>query len=203
MDIKIFEQAKQYALERLERELPPSLHYHSLAHTHDDVVPAAVRLAEREGVKGEALLLLLTAAWFHDIGFVEQSAGHEAIGSRIAAQVLPGFGYTATEIEEVRRAIMATALPQSPTTLLEQILADADLDVLGREDFLVRNNDLRQELALLGKVFTDEQWYSGQIEFMEKHQYFTASARLLREAGKAENISRFKHARQALTKDRG
>ncbi len=40
-----FERARQYALERLERELPASLTYHCLAHTQDDVVPAVERLA--------------------------------------------------------------------------------------------------------------------------------------------------------------
>ena len=45
MDQPDFKRARQYALERLERELPPTLIYHSLAHTRDDVVPAAERLA--------------------------------------------------------------------------------------------------------------------------------------------------------------
>lgn len=36
-----FEQAVQYALGRLERELSLKLCYHSLEHTRDDVVPAS------------------------------------------------------------------------------------------------------------------------------------------------------------------
>ena len=200
MNPQNFEQARQYALQRLERELSPRLRYHGIMHTRDEVVPVAEMLAGLEGIQGELLYLLLTAAWFHDLGYVEQPVHHELIGARIAMEVLPGLGYTQEQVEVVRWAILATALPQSPATHLEQLLADADLDVLGRADFMSRNNDLRQELALLGKEFTDEEWYTRQIKFVEAHQYFSASARALRDAGKAESITTLKQALDALTK---
>jgi uncharacterized protein len=65
------ERARVYALERLSRELSPRLTYHSLAHSQQDVVPAVERLTLSEGVAGRDLLLLLTAAYFHDVGHVE------------------------------------------------------------------------------------------------------------------------------------
>ena len=77
-----FQHAKQYALHRLERELSPNLLYHGIAHTRDDVVLAVKLLANMEGIHGDSLSLLLTAAWFHDLGFVEQPQYHELI-SRI------------------------------------------------------------------------------------------------------------------------
>ena len=199
MNSQIFEQARRYAIHRLEHELSPALLYHGIAHTRDEVVPAVERLAGLEGIQGESLSLLLTAAWFHDIGYVEQATHHELIGARIAVQVLPSFGYTDGEVEVVRWAILATALPQSPTSLLEEILADADLDVLGREDFMQRNQDLRAELALLGKEFTDTEWYTRQIQFVEQHQYFTASARSSRDMQKSLNIAVLKNRRKELT----
>jgi hypothetical protein len=52
-----------------------------------------------------------------------------------------------------------------------------------------RNRDLRMELAFLGTEFTDEQWYSGQLKFLEGHKYFTASARALMDTQKQLNIS--------------
>ena len=188
MDQPDFERAKRYALERLEQELLPIMLYHSVAHTRDDVVPAAERLAALEGVDGEPLLLLRTAAYYHDLGHVEQYTNHEAIGARIAAEVLPHLGYSAAHIQVISDIIMATKLPQSPRTLLEEIMADADLDILGRDDFLARNQDLRAERAALGMPTTDEEWYSGQLEFIQTHRYFTAAARSLRDAKKQQNI---------------
>src|SRR3989338_10064542 len=112
MNAQIFEQSKQYALHRLESELSPDLHYHGITHTRNDVVPAAETLADMEGMQGESLYLLLTAAWFHDLGYIEQPLHHELISARIAGEVLPGFGYTSEQVEIVRWAILATALPQ-------------------------------------------------------------------------------------------
>jgi uncharacterized protein len=184
-----FERAKHYALERLERELPSTLCYHTLAHTRDDVVLAAERLAAMEEVTGEELLLLRAAAYLHDLGFIVQHADHEAISARIACEVLPGFGYSPTQIKVITGIIMATQLPQSPRNLLEEILADADLDVLGRDDFWERNQTLRAELAAIGKPMTDEQWFSEQCKFIQGHRYWTVAARTLRDARKQENVA--------------
>ena len=189
MDAKNFEQARQYVLQRLEQELSPNLLYHGIAHTRDDVVPAVETFATMEVVKGEEWFLLLTAAWFHDLGFIEVRVGHEVVGARIASEVLPGFGYSEEQIQIVKGIIMATVVPQSPLTILERIMADADLDVLGRDDFMLRNSNLRREQAFFGQEFTDPQWFSGQLKFVESHIYFTASARALRDAGQVKNVA--------------
>ena len=183
-----FEQARRYALGRLECELAPILTYHSLAHTRDEVVPAAERLATMEGIAGDSLLLLRTAAVFHDIGFIDRQNGHEAASAQIAQQVLPQFGYSPPQIETIRGIILATELGHVPATHLEQILADADLDVLGRQEYTPRSQDLRDELAALGQSFSDLDWYEGQMALLETHRYFTAGARALRDAGKKRNL---------------
>ena len=187
-----FELAKQYALQRLEHELSANLIYHGISHTRDDVVPAVEKLAFMEGVHGESMSLLLTAAWFHDLGYVEQARHHELISARMAVQALPGFGYTPKQVEVVRWAILATALPQSPQNLLEEILTDADLDVLGRDDFMQSNDRLRRELLTFGQRFSDIEWFTRQLKFVESHTYFTASSHSLRDAGQLANIQQLK-----------
>jgi uncharacterized protein len=183
-----FDAAKQYALGRLERDLSPALCYHSIAHTRDDVALAAERLAAAEGVTGEILLLLRTAAYYHDIGFVERREDHEVVGARMAAEILPRFGYDPAQIVQIIGMIMATRLPQSPQTQAQQILADADLDVLGRDDFLTVNHHLRVELARGGMPASDADWYRVQLRFLRGHRYWTPSARSLRDAQKERNI---------------
>ena len=184
-----FASARAYALARLERELSPLLCYHSVMHTRDDVVVAVERLAAQEGVAGEALLLLLTAAYFHDLGFVEQREQHELIGARVAAEALPRFGYRPDQIALIKGMILATRLPQTPHTHLECILADADLDVCGRNDFLALNRWLRAELVAAGNAASDREWYSGQISFLWAHRYWTAAARAMRDKVKRANIA--------------
>ena len=184
-----FERAKCYALERLQRELSTRLCYHSYDHTCYEVVPAVERLAAMEGVQGEALLLLRTAAYYHDIGFVEQGVEHEAAGVCIAAEVLPQCGYSRIQVQAISGMIMATRIPQTPRNLLEQLMADADLDVLGRTDCESRSNLLRAEMAALGQSMDDAQWYEHQIRFFRHHCYWTTSAGHLRNLQKQYNFA--------------
>jgi len=183
-----FASAQAYALQRLQDELPPELTYHSLQHTRDDVVPATERLAAMENVTATDLMLLLTAAYFHDIGFVIRRDEHEAESMRIAAAILPTFGYDAAQIEIINAMIQATRLPQLPRHHLDEILADADLDSLGRQDFWARSLALRLELSHFGEKISDREWYQRQIRFLGAHHYFTASARGLRDAQKQRNL---------------
>jgi uncharacterized protein len=187
-----FEGARAYALMRLASELPETVRYHSLQHTRDDVVPAAERLAHAEGVNGEDLLLLRTAAYFHDLGFVVRREEHELAGVEIAKHVLPAFGYTPEQIEKISRMIMATRIPQSPTTLLEQILADADLDTLGSDHFWRQSENLRAESEAFDGPMSDVEWYITQVTFIENHHYWTASARALREPRKQEHLAQLR-----------
>jgi uncharacterized protein len=183
--------AVAYALNRLD-ELTPNHFYHSLAHTRDIVVPAVERLSAMEGVTGIDLTLVKTAAFFHDIGFVRQYQDHEAVSVQIAMEVLPGFGYNSSQVRIVSGIIIATRLPQTPKTHLEEIMADADMDILGREDFWDFNQSLHAELAAFGFPLANLAWYRSQLEFMQNHQYFTKSALALRGRGKQQNLDKLK-----------
>ncbi|MEZ4827041.1 MAG: HD domain-containing protein [Bacteroidia bacterium] len=129
---------------KLKDELPESLTYHGIHHTMD-VLDAAVEIGESEGIQGEELILLKTAALYHDSGFTKTYQGHEAEGCDIAKEYLPRFGYSSEQIEKICGMIMATRIPQTPCNLLEKILCDADLYYLGRNDFYPVGNSLFQE----------------------------------------------------------
>ena len=180
--------AVAYALDRLAAELPNQYTYHNLFHTQEDVLPAAERLAHESGVNPADVALLRVAAAFHAIGYIHGPENHELRGMRIVAQILPGFGFDDGEIETIKGMILATRLPQTPHTLLEQILADADLDALGRDDFFDRNAALHQEISYPEQLGDLRSWYLGQLDFLRAHRYFTEAARQLRQAGKQRNI---------------
>lgn len=77
---------------------------------------------------------------------------------------------------------------QSPRAPLEAIIADADLDVLGRIAFPVRNQRLRRKLDEFGSSVSDGEWYAQQIAFLKEHRYFTPTARRLHDAQKARSL---------------
>jgi len=193
-----WEGVKAYALARLKQELPPELRYHSIRHTRDDVLPAVERLARLDGVGGEELQLLRTAVLYHDMGYMERYTNNEPVGARIARETLPDFGYSPAQIEAIARMIMATQIPQTPQNDLEALMCDADLDSLGRDDFLETSHNLYAELVARGASITLKAWYQQQLDFLSNHTYFTEISRKLRDAGKQKNIRRLKTLLKAI-----
>lgn len=187
-----FEAAYNYMSGRLRAELPGNLYYHGPRHTLDDVLPAAKRLAQLAGLVEEDSLLLQTAALYHDIGYCQQYAHNEPIAARIAVETLAGFGYSASQIEAIQTIILATQVPQQPHSLLEELMCDADLDGLGRDDFYMISFSLRQELIEHGKDIPLRDWFIQQLTFLQTHRYFSPAARQLRDEGKQQHIHEIK-----------
>lgn len=195
-----FNLAKEYVLGRLTEELSPDLTYHSLTHTRDDVLPAARRLGQLSGINGETLLLLETAALYHDTGFLRQYHDHETASIAIARETLPDFGYTPAQIELIVGLIAATRMPQQPRTPLQQLMCDADLDLLGREDFMRLNRELLKEVRLYsGRDIAEHEWLTEQLQFLQSHHFFSPAAIASRSAGKAKNVEKMRRSLEELT----
>lgn len=182
--------AKQFILAKLRTELAGTLHYHGLHHTRD-VLKMAVEIATSEGIRGRDLKLVKTAALFHDAGFVKNKHnGHEHEGCLMVRAALPGFGYTASDIETICGMIMATKIPQSPQNLLEQIICDADLDYLGREDFHRVGNSLFEELKLYHLIGDERAWNRLQVSFLSAHRFHTRTNKTLRDPVKQRYLDK-------------
>jgi uncharacterized protein len=187
----LFEEAGKYILNKLNDELPGRLTYHNADHTMD-VYFAAGFIGEQENIDDMEMKLLLTAALYHDSGFLVKDKGHEEESCRIAKEVLPSYQYNAEEIELICGMIMATQVPQAPKNLLEKILADADLDYLGRDDFFSIGKQLFIENANSGIICNEDEWNQSQVLFIKSHHYFTETAINLRETKKQANMNKVK-----------
>jgi HD superfamily phosphodiesterase len=184
--------AKNYIIERLKLDLPGYLTYHGFHHTWD-VYEMVTEIAQEEGIKNEEdLIILKTAALFHDAGFLSTYEGHEDAGCKLIREVLPEFEYNDEEIRKVCMMIQATKIPQSPKTHLEEILADADLDYLGRDDFYSISNSLYEEFKTVNLVNSIEDWNRIQVDFLEQHRYFTKTNISKRKAEKEKRLSELK-----------
>lgn len=182
-----FADLSEYIFDWLEKKLPQSFYYHNTRHTQDVVIQVEI-IGRAEGVSEEELLLLQTAALLHDSGHVISYAEHERLGVDMACQTLPNFGYSKEQIDVISRLIMATKMPVHPTDLLEKIICDADLDYLGRLDFSNGAHNLYQELRERGMVGDEAAWVGQQIEFINRHQYYTETARQKRELPKQQQL---------------
>ncbi|MCA9496280.1 MAG: HD domain-containing protein, partial [Nanoarchaeota archaeon] len=188
-----FELAKKYLFGRFENELAPNLFYHGIHHTRDDVLPAAIKLANLEGVKGNDLLRLKTGALYHDSGYMYLYPRNEIVGVLLAWYSLPIFGFFNDDLNSIEEIIMATEIKlfggkkiQMPDSnnILQKIMCDADLDYLGRDDFLEISENYRLELMEYGERYTLKKWKDNNLLFLKNHRYFTESARDLREINK-------------------
>ena len=188
MTEKDFETITEIVLAELDG-LSPHLTYHSKGHTID-VIEQSMRIALDEGIDDYQLLLLKFAALFHDSGFLKTYANHEAKGCEIFLQITNGIDFTDEEKEIVQGLIMATKIPQQPKTHLQQIICDADLDYLGRNDFFEIGDTLRREFLHYKIVSSNEDWENLQLKFLKNHQYHTKSSQQLREPAKQLNYGK-------------
>ena len=185
METKNNQQKKIETLMYVARDLCPKLPYHNYRHTMD-VYSAVNTYVSSNGFSSEEGFLLKTAALLHDIIVVPGSKDNEEKSAEFARQYLPKIGYSHKQSQKVGELILATKMPQDPHNYLERLLCDADLDNLGRTDFLELGEKVRSEIGLP----EGENWYKQQLGFLKSHQYHTEIARKLRDSGKVVNIQR-------------
>jgi adenylate cyclase len=182
-----YHQLKSAILIKLEAELPKRYYYHSFSHTID-MHDSAARIAEFESISEDDKEFVLVAALFHDAGFIIDRENHEMHSCTIAKQLLPQFEYDPNEIDAICNLIMATQMPVKPKNKLEEIICDADLDYLGREDFKTIGDLLYRELSEEGSVEGLDAWNQMQIRFLNNHRYYTTFSQNHRESTKQENL---------------
>jgi hypothetical protein len=159
-------------LGRLSKELPTTLYYHGHHHTQD-VMDAAMIIAKAEKTTDEERKLLRIAICFHDAGFIYVYRDHETKGCELAWELLPEYGFNDAQIERICGMIMATRVPQNPQNHLEQIICDADLDYLGRDDVYPIADTLFEELKIHANLTDPNKWNDIQISFLSGHHYHT------------------------------
>ena len=184
-----FATIQEFVLKKLSH-LNSDLTYHNIDHTID-VTKQCERIALEEGLQDEyQLYLLKVAALYHDTGFLQTYRQHEEKSCEIFLEDADRFHFGKWEKDLITSLIMATKLPQTPETLLEKVICDADLDYLGRPDFFVIGDGLRREFLKYGIISSNEEWDRLQNNFLSKHRYHTASCRRLREEAKQQNMAK-------------
>jgi predicted metal-dependent HD superfamily phosphohydrolase len=166
--------ARDYATDILLNKISKNVSYHNLEHTKR-VVAACEEMAEYYQLQPDDKEALLIGAWFHDTGFsAGKSLGHEEVSKQLATDFLEQHKASPSLVAKINGCIDATKMPQSPNSLIEQIICDADLFHLGTDEFNVKNEELRQELkGFSGEELSKKKWRKMNIAFMENHKYFT------------------------------
>lgn len=187
-----YDEVHQFVLQFFSRHSDARIVYHDINHTQQ-VAAAATQIANHYQLSDEEFYIVLTAAWFHDIGYFIDMQQHEAKSAEYLTNFLRGKNIDAATIHAISNCILATKLPQSPANLLEQIVCDADLFHFGTDEFAERNKLMRKEyMAVSGKVISKEEWRRKTIQLLESHKYYTDYCQLLLNDKKQENLERLK-----------
>ncbi len=174
---------EETVVNQLNSELPSSFKYHNAKHTIDVCTQVEV-LGRAEGLNQKELLLVKTAALFHDTGFMADLKDHEIHSVRFSQQILPKYQYSRSEIETISQLIMVTHKDAKPNNLMEKVLKDADLDYLGRADFIPLSEKLWEEICHSRGKISRKEWNKRQKDFLSKHVYYTNTAQELRQVNK-------------------
>lgn len=176
--------AAQAEVALLFRERETSkLFYHSKGHT-SEVVEAADQIASLSGFSESDHEALLLAAWWHDTGMLmcgDNPVGHEKTSTEHATTFLQAKDYPPERVELVQNLIMATDMQHTPQGVLQQAMRDADMNGLGKPEYLDRLKSLRKEWDAQGRLHTKDrvQWLEENIAFFNAHSYLTPAAERL------------------------
>ncbi len=179
-----------HILEELKRKLAPHLSYHSYKHTID-VANVCDKYISTYRIDDNMAKLIRIAAICHDYGYIISPIYHEEQSIKLIEPILSPI-LSEEEITLINGMIRATKIPQAPKTFYEKILADADLDYLGRNDYDELSENLHQEFLFFGVVKTEREWLDLQIKFLESHTYHTLYAKWNREKQKLRKLKDLK-----------
>ena len=197
---EIVKESAKYVGDHLSKNLDSKFVYHNLSHTVY-VVKATEMLCDAMKVNGHQKKMLLVAAWFHDVGYTQQTDYHETVGASIAEKFLAEKNVDNDDIQAVKSCILSTRCPQRPTERLQQILCDADMMHLADKAFIDASDLLRKEWELSKqRNYKDEEWCELNIEFLSSHQYHTSYAIKNWESHKNKNIKRLSSTTEKGTK---
>ncbi|MDO8621520.1 MAG: hypothetical protein Q7R31_04560 [Candidatus Levybacteria bacterium] len=169
--------------------------YHNRVHTQD-VIDAAEQIAqlalEAGKIRASDIPLIKIAAGFHDI---EQDLGsglNEEESARLVEKEMKKAGlFGEGDIQRVKTMILGTKvnfkdgiMEQSPTEdYLAQIVADADLSVLGQESnvFWRRAMGLLKEMKKTNSPSKEDEiaFAKGETLFLKNHRFYTQEANRL------------------------
>jgi predicted metal-dependent HD superfamily phosphohydrolase len=183
--------AQEFASQLITTKVSKEVTFHTLQHTRE-VVVACLKIAEQENLTDEELLALQIGAWLHDTGYSAGKAkGHEAVSVLHMEDFFTRHPAEPAFIEKVKGCILATRMPQSPQTRIEEIICDADLFHLGSPDFKTKSKLLRDELTgFIGEEWSKKDWRQNNIAFLEAHNYFTAYGRKILQPAKEAHLAK-------------
>ena len=198
MDNNLYKKIENYVTGLYETLQDDTLVFHNLKHTQN-VVNRTKEIAGHYHVTEKEMLILYTAAWFHDTGYLfTEPSKHEVMSADVMKKFMLDHTNDTELIKEVEQCIMATKSPRNPTNLLQQIICDADTYNLGTKEFKDTNKRVLKENKLKTGEVDKKTFYTNTIKMLEEHQFYTTYCKDLLSVTKELNMKKLKKKLQEM-----
>lgn len=177
---------------RMRADLDHRFTYHTVEHTLD-VINICEEICVAENMDECQTLILQISALFHDTGFLLSRTNHEERSVDIFNEASLKYNLQENHMLDIVKCIRATRVPQEPQSKLEEIICDADLDYLGREDFWPISDSLFSEMTNCGEIVGSDAWKALQTRFMAAHKFHTPFSKMRRDERLIINLDQVKN----------
>ncbi len=170
MEISLVEQYVTKLFENGRKDLI----YHDINHTKT-VVAKVEQACDDLKLTTEARLIILVAAWFHDVGYLEKYSNHEEQSVQEFKKYARSIDADESKVnEKIIGCIRATEMKAIPTNDLEKLLKDIDIAYALYTDFQQEGNKLRQELEVVKNcTYENIDWNHSQKQFLKKIEFMS------------------------------
>ena len=192
MDQHIYKKIENFVTGLFDANHDETLAFHNLAHTQS-VVHRTKEIAGHYNLGEKEMLVLYTAAWFHDTGHLfTDPKNHEPMSAEVMTKFMTGHTEDTDLIQQIKDCILSTKAPRNPTTLPQQIICDADTYHLGTKDFKETNKAMMEENTLKTGDLDKHAFNLGAIEMLKVHRYYTKYCQELLTKNKIKNMKKLK-----------
>lgn len=180
---------EEFIEEKLTKELSSSMYFHNASQTHDFANTVEL-ICLGEHIEVEDMLVVKTAATLYASGFVIQYENYREKSIEFAKEILPGYEYTKNQIEKVCEIIESSKNLFSAENKFVAVFADAYLDFYGSYQYIQKLNLLFNELNENKQILDKKDWYNHQLNNLKKHNFYTPTARILRDVCKEDQVKK-------------
>lgn len=195
----MIKQTENFVTKYIHENDNPDLLYHNILHTQH-IVSVTNKIAKHCALKDKEFFIVITAAWFLHSGYYKDILHPEEASAKMAEEFLKNSGVEEESIHSIKKCILATKIPKTPGTLLEEIIWDANSFYIGSEKFSGYNKLKRKEFELRNRTNIDkDDWIKSTIQLFEDHQYYTDYGKEHLNKPKMENLHKLKKKDPLLT----
>jgi class 3 adenylate cyclase len=176
---------------KLEAELHKNLFFHTAEYSRH-LYEYSGLLAKASDLDLEESLFIRTSALLLNVGFTSVYENQENKSAEFAREILPEFNYSEKQITIISNLILSSKWPPEPKNILEMVLYDIKMEFIGRADFIRLYKLLFLEQNQYQKSLDIKEYKSKQLQIIQHYQFYTESAKRLREIPLEEQLSRIK-----------